>query len=206
MQVFGHRGSPGVPRKGENTLASFRRAIADGADGIELDIRRSVDGRIIVIHDASPLPYAELRTAAVPLLSDVLDEFAGRCLINVEVKETGLAHNVPVLENIILSGFEPFWEELALISGKIPTALLSSKANALLIQCAVEFGARAVHIATEEATSEFIHQAHAKKLVVRAFTVNDPADIRRLAAMRADAIFSDAPGLAVQVLRDAAAR
>lgn len=45
-----HRGgiSEGYP---ENTLAAFRRAIALGADVIELDLRGSKDGRLVIMHD-----------------------------------------------------------------------------------------------------------------------------------------------------------
>ena len=53
MRVFGHRGSPGFPRFGENTLTSFRKALDAGAAGIELDVRRCGDGTIVVIHDAT---------------------------------------------------------------------------------------------------------------------------------------------------------
>lgn len=47
--VFGHRGSP---RKApENTLASFRCALEEGADGVELDVRLSRDGQLVLSHD-----------------------------------------------------------------------------------------------------------------------------------------------------------
>ena len=47
--IIGHRGSSALAP--ENTLAAFRRAIADGADGIEFDVRLSSDGVAVVIHD-----------------------------------------------------------------------------------------------------------------------------------------------------------
>ncbi len=47
--VIAHRGASfDAP---ENTLASFRKAIRDGADAIELDCQRTADGRLIVLHD-----------------------------------------------------------------------------------------------------------------------------------------------------------
>jgi glycerophosphoryl diester phosphodiesterase len=49
--ILGHRGaSAHAP---ENTLAAFARAMNDGADGIEFDVRLSRDGVPVVIHDAS---------------------------------------------------------------------------------------------------------------------------------------------------------
>jgi glycerophosphoryl diester phosphodiesterase len=49
--IIGHRGSSAVAP--ENTLAAFSRALEDGADGIEFDVRLSRDGVPVVIHDAT---------------------------------------------------------------------------------------------------------------------------------------------------------
>ena len=51
MIITGHRGSLGT--EPENTLRSFRRAVADGCDEIELDLRVSADGELVIIHDAT---------------------------------------------------------------------------------------------------------------------------------------------------------
>lgn len=49
MQVFAHRGASGdYP---ENTMLAFRKALSIGVDGMELDIHKSKDGELIVIHD-----------------------------------------------------------------------------------------------------------------------------------------------------------
>jgi glycerophosphoryl diester phosphodiesterase len=47
--IIGHRGAAAVAP--ENTLPSFERALADGADGIEFDVRLASDGVPVVIHD-----------------------------------------------------------------------------------------------------------------------------------------------------------
>ena len=49
--IIGHRGASAIAP--ENTLAAFTRAIQDGADGIEFDVRLSQDGVPVVIHDAT---------------------------------------------------------------------------------------------------------------------------------------------------------
>jgi glycerophosphoryl diester phosphodiesterase len=56
--IIGHRGASTVAP--ENTLSAFARALREGADGIELDVRLSRDGTAVVIHDAT-LPRARLR-------------------------------------------------------------------------------------------------------------------------------------------------
>ncbi len=49
--LVGHRGACAVAP--ENTMASFQRAWEEGADVVELDVRRSADGHVVVIHDAT---------------------------------------------------------------------------------------------------------------------------------------------------------
>jgi glycerophosphoryl diester phosphodiesterase len=48
-RVIGHRGAAGEAP--ENTLPSFQRALADGAAYVELDVRTTADGEVVVIHD-----------------------------------------------------------------------------------------------------------------------------------------------------------
>ncbi|HBA88307.1 MAG TPA: glycerophosphodiester phosphodiesterase [Geobacter sp.] len=58
--IIGHRGaSRDAP---ENTLASFRLAFEEGADGVEADFRLTRDGRVVCLHDDSAA-----RTAGVDL-------------------------------------------------------------------------------------------------------------------------------------------
>jgi glycerophosphoryl diester phosphodiesterase len=49
--ITGHRGALGT--EPENTLRSFRRAVADGCGEIELDLRVSADGELVIMHDAT---------------------------------------------------------------------------------------------------------------------------------------------------------
>lgn len=48
-KLFGHRGYSG--NYPENTMLAFQKAIEAGADGIELDVQFSKDGKLVVIHD-----------------------------------------------------------------------------------------------------------------------------------------------------------
>ncbi len=51
LRVIGHRGAAGIAP--ENTLVSFGRALDEGAGFIEMDVRESKDGEILVIHDGT---------------------------------------------------------------------------------------------------------------------------------------------------------
>ena len=89
-QVIGHRGASRSER--ENTLDAFRAAVAQGADGVELDVRRTADGRLAVHHDAHlpdgreivSLTWGDL-PPEVPDLAGALDACAGLTTVNVEI-------------------------------------------------------------------------------------------------------------------------
>lgn len=49
LTITGHRGAP--DEAPENTLASFKKAIELGVDCIELDVRKTIDNKLVVIHD-----------------------------------------------------------------------------------------------------------------------------------------------------------
>lgn len=48
-KIWGHRGSSHAFM--ENSMAAFRQAISDGADGVEIDVQQTKDGKLIVFHD-----------------------------------------------------------------------------------------------------------------------------------------------------------
>jgi glycerophosphoryl diester phosphodiesterase len=95
--VIAHRGaSRDAP---QNTPAAFEAAIALGADAVELDVRRTADGVLVVHHNASRrgVPLTLLTYSALvrlsrhepPRLDTVLDLCAGRIALDIEVKEPG---------------------------------------------------------------------------------------------------------------------
>jgi glycerophosphoryl diester phosphodiesterase len=213
--IFGHRGAPGYPRRGENTRASFRRALQYGAAGIEFDVRRCGDGALIVIHDETvdrttngrgrirDLSCAQLQQLdagfgeRIPLLIDVLDEFGAQCLLNIELKDEGIAPDVKrmVMERrlerqVIVSSFQ--WDQLEPFRSEVPIALLSSTRENL-IRSAQELGATAIHPRCDIVTEQLIVDAHEAQLRVHVWTVNEAADISRFRALGADGIFTDFP-------------
>src|SRR5207249_8341911 len=50
-RLFGHRGAAGIAP--ENTMVSFRQALAAGVDYLELDVHGTRDGVVVVIHDST---------------------------------------------------------------------------------------------------------------------------------------------------------
>ncbi|SDL10554.1 glycerophosphodiester phosphodiesterase [Tessaracoccus oleiagri] len=102
-KIWAHRGASAYAP--ENTLPAFELAIAQGADGVELDVQRTADGHLVVVHDETvdrtsdgtgrvvDLTVAELRRldfgdgARIPLLDEVLRLCAPTgMVVNVELK------------------------------------------------------------------------------------------------------------------------
>jgi len=103
--VFAHRG--GAALAPENTMEAFANAVALGADGIELDVRLSRDGVVVVHHDATvdrttagtgavaAMSAAELARLDVPALEDVLAQCpAARVIVELKVNTEELASGV----------------------------------------------------------------------------------------------------------------
>src|ERR1700755_3635052 len=97
--VLAHRGA--WDQAPQNSVAAIRRAAALGCDGVEIDVRRTADGRLVVIHDARlrwrpvrrlthAAAQARMAPGQAPPLGDVLDAAAAAgLLVDVEFKEDG---------------------------------------------------------------------------------------------------------------------
>lgn len=113
-RAFAHRGwHVGELAGMENSLAAFRRAVAEGYRYIETDVHATADGVVVVHHDAAldrttdgrgalaSLPWSQVRRARVagrePVcrLEDVLEELPD-ALLNVDVKAESAVR--PVLD------------------------------------------------------------------------------------------------------------
>jgi len=112
ITVLAHRGGTGAWR--ENTLDAFSGALGLGADGVELDVRRTSDGALVVHHDAE-IPGTgaidDLRAADLPAWVPGLDQALETCagaLVNVEIK------NAPV---------EPGFDPSERVAGQVVSAL-----------------------------------------------------------------------------------
>jgi glycerophosphoryl diester phosphodiesterase len=123
MLRIGHRGAAAVAP--ENTIASFRRAVALGAQAVELDVQRTRDGHLIVMHDetvdrttdgigrvaeldlawiqrldAGSWKGPEFAGERVPTLDEVIDAIAAPTILFVELK--GPAALAPGIEEDLL--------------------------------------------------------------------------------------------------------
>jgi glycerophosphoryl diester phosphodiesterase len=162
-------------------------------------INRTTNGRGRV----ADLTYAQLRSfdagqgEPIPLLADVLDEFGAKCLLNIELKDQGIAADVKEIvlnktleQQVIVSSFE--WDELRPLAPEVPLALLASRLGNLFAKAA-ELHAAAIHPQRDIVTRSLIERARDLRLRVHVWTVNEPHEIARLRNFGVDGIFTDFP-------------
>ncbi len=93
--VLGHRGASA--HAGDNTIEAFELAVAHGADGVELDVRFTSDGIVVLNHDADigemgPLIHHDFATVRsrhpeIPTLDEALAVLVD-LIVNVEIKNS----------------------------------------------------------------------------------------------------------------------
>lgn len=95
--AIAHRGDPHAFR--ENTLDAFAAAVRAGADMVEIDVRATVDGGLVLVHDetferlwrvrrrVAALTVRETRALGIPELHDALDAIDVQVMLDYEVGE-----------------------------------------------------------------------------------------------------------------------
>ena len=199
--LLGHRGAR--RHAPENTIAAFELALAHGCDGFEFDVRLTADRRCIICHDPR-LAGLDLETSryhqlppGIPCLPDVLEKFAARAFLDIELKVSGLESDVaamvrdhPPQRGYFLSSFLPqVIERLCAIDTSLPLGLICDSQRQLAAWSRLPIQAlflerRLVNVARVEALNS------AKKRIF-VWTVNREREMSRFAELGVDGIISD---------------
>ena len=200
--LLGHRGSP--HQAPENTMESFRLAIAAGAAGFEFDVRRSSDGRLVIVHDprAGRLRVSKHTAAALglPLLEDVLRTFHGAWL-DIEMKVPGIERRVIDLAHrhldphrfVITSFHARSVREVKRLSPTTPAGWLFKRTLITLPAWAVspELDYLCPHYSV--LTRRLVRMARGRGLRIATWTVNWPVTMRRVMALCPDVVITNYP-------------
>jgi glycerophosphoryl diester phosphodiesterase len=137
----------------------------------------------------------------VPTLEEVFELTEGRCALNIELKAEGLEHRVCELikarrafATTIVSSFD--WDALGRIrhiAPEIRVGLLASRWPARVLGAATAMAADAIHPRYEIVTEDLCIAAHARRVNVHTWTVDDPAVMRAMIAHGADGIMTNYP-------------
>ncbi len=217
MLLVGHRGASAY--EPENTLRSFRAAVDLGANAVELDIRATKDGKLVVIHDSrvsrttngkgkvAKMTLSEIRKLdagmgeRVPTLQEAVAWAKGRANLLVEFKEPGLeAKAVKIFrghKNILaISFFQTVLEELNRINPKLETGLLfDSKPRHLdeFLSSCQQLGISWVLGKAKFINRKLVDAAHKKGLRVLAWTIDKPKMLAKKIALGLDGVTSNRP-------------
>lgn len=201
--MLGHRGSPHVAP--ENTLESFHKAIAVGAAGFEFDVRRSRDGRLVIIHDPRTRQRLSVRRTpaallGLPLLEEVLRTFRGAWL-DIEMKVPGIERQVLEMAHrhldparfVITSFRARSVREVIRLSPATPVGWLIKRFRLTLPRWARSPHLDYVCPHHTVLTRRLARLAQERGLGIITWTVNTPAAMRRVIERGADVVITDFP-------------
>lgn len=210
----------------ENTAAAVGAAIAGGADGCEVDVRRTADGRLVCCHDPRvngltvvECVFEELVAAGVATLPDIITA-AGRSRLLIEVKnipgEPDFTRDADTAEllmpalaslrddprapDIVVSSFDPVSLDVARDAGW-PTGLLTlpgvEVADGLEFAREAGYAELHAHMSVIAASAADVHDAGLRLVGWTVTTVGEALTARELGL---DAVICDDPAAVVASL------
>jgi len=220
MLLIGHRGVAAL--EPENTLRSVDRALQLGLPIIEIDVR-FVRHHLYILHDArldrttnltgalNKKTYAAIRSAdagqgeRIPLLREVIERIDRRAVLNIELKGgRGARPVVALLEEFMERGWKP--EDFLLSSfalgqlaiakranPSVPRGLLVGARPVQIIRNGRQLAVTSINLSRKKAVETTVTACHNEGWKVYVYTVNDPAEAARFAAIGVDGIFTDDP-------------
>lgn len=224
-EVVAHRGaSAHAP---EHTLAAFDLALAQGADVLELDIRLTLDGEPVVLHDRSlarttgiardigAVRSSELGAPnAPPSLRAVLARYGRATRWLIELKDptpaleqavAGAIHDHRIGDLTTVQSFD--WDALDRLRLSSPLLDAAPLLGEGLERRQVLMGLwraagrhRSVGLCRHTVDAGVVETARALGLRVRAYTVNAPREMRRLVDIGVDALITDDPATARRIV------
>lgn len=212
--VIAHRGASAVEH--ENSLAAFRRAVAMGADGIELDVHATADGVIVVYHDPELNGHAirstswdALRDATlpngepIPTLAQALRAIGGGRSVFVEIKHLEPRHDAALLSVLdraphglrchVHSFDHRIVKRLRERRPDLVTGVLSMSYPVTPVAQLRDAGASALWQERSLVDRALVDQVHAARARVYVWTVDHADEARRFAAWGVDAICTNRP-------------
>ncbi len=215
--LYAHRGvSVEFP---ENTLEAFTAARARGADGVELDVRRTADDELVVHHDAhlaDGRPLIGLRRVELPTEVPTLREAMAACAgvkVNIEIKNfpgepdhddtgivaagvVGMVRDLDRVADVVVSAFNYLdLVHVRRLGPEVPTGWLVLAVDDVdrMVSHVVDDGHVALHPPADATTAEVVAAAHDRGVQVNTWTVDDAARIVELADLGVDGIITNDP-------------
>jgi glycerophosphoryl diester phosphodiesterase len=221
MLRIGHRGARAYAP--ENTIASFKKALEIGVDAVELDVRKTKDKQLVVIHDADikrttdgeglvcELTLKEIKGFSaeggekIPTLEEALDFLDKKVKVFVELKEEGteeqvlrVVHDRGLEKNVVIVSFlEDALRKVRELDGQIETGLIYAKHQNPL-KAALDLKANYLVALYRFMHTANVEKAHQNGLKVVVWTINTPEEVEQYIKKGVDGITSDKPDMLTQ--------
>jgi len=222
VTAIAHRGDPVHHR--ENTLPAFAAAVTQGADMIELDLRRTGDGVVVVLHDQTlerlwgydadvgDLALADVRALGqgdvrIPTLAEVLEAVALPLMVDFtrrEVVEDALAtvEDAGALErSLFVTGNVDALRTLRGLSAAARIGLTWTDGADPPLGLLEELGAECWNPVHRLVTEEGVAAVHASGRRITTWTADTEAEMARVVAAGVDAVVSNRVAALVSFLR-----
>ncbi len=220
MKITGHRGAK--DEWPENTLLAISKAIQNGVKAVEIDIHKTIDGELAVIHDStlerttngkgfiSEKSLEELRKLdagmgeKIPTLEEVIDLTSKEDIhLFIEVKVPNVTTElIRILKDknaynatTVISFDHRFVKELKSLDQKIHTGCLMVGIPAQPQKVVSDANANMFIVSTQTVDAQTIKLCHENEIKVAVWNVNTKEEFLQMKAIKADYIMTDYPSL-----------
>ena len=214
---IGHRGAAG--HAPENSLGAIQTGIALGVDFVEIDVRRTADGVLVILHDETvnrttngkgQIDRVSLQEAkqlnagngeTIPTLEEAISVLAGRAGLLLELKVNGVAQQA--VETVRRAGLTApviyasfLHEELTqvhIFDPNAPLMLLFGRLPRNPVAWTLTHGASHIGLRHDRARRSLVEASHRADLLVCVYTVDNPRDIQHVLSLGVDGVISNYP-------------
>ncbi len=222
--VIAHRGDSSNAL--ENSPAAVRLALSLPVDMVELDIRRSSDNALFVMHDrmtgrtadrdvdierspSTAIEALRLRNGEpVPRLADMLGIVAGSTRLNLEIKSDGAG--VLTTECLLSSRYQGYvlvssFKESEILAVRtavpsLPTSLIFDVFTVRDVPSYRERGYSIISLNKKTLSDKLVAACHERNIDVYVWTVDEEAEMRKFISWGVDGIYSNRPGVLKKLL------
>jgi len=221
--IIAHRGASAY--EPENTLRSVKKALELSADMVEVDVRTSRDGHIVVMHDAvvnrttngkgyvKDMTLKELKRLNaglgehIPTLQEVTELLRGKAQLVVEIKVPGIEKKVlQVLQKneldrqaLITSFYHPILKRVKELNPNMRTGAIIASRPIKAAQLALDANSNALFPRHVYVDSEMVEEAHKLDLAVYPWTIDILNEIEPLIKMGVDGIVTNKPDIRYRI-------
>ncbi|MGH7885402.1 MAG: glycerophosphodiester phosphodiesterase [Thermodesulfobacteriota bacterium] len=216
--LIAHRGASYY--EPENTILSFQKAINQGAAIIEFDVRKTLDGNLVVLHDSKVdrttngkgliknMNLSEInqldagKGEKIPTVREVFELFKDKVKFVVELKEEDteelvldLIYEFNLMKDVILVSFrKKVLKKIKTLDSNIITGLITLTGFGC-VKSAVGFDCNAVASHAYFANKNRVEDAHQNNLLFFCWTVDDKKTALKLKELGVDGLITNKPDL-----------